>query len=325
VDAGVPAREGASNRPPLLASGKAEEVHTIDGQQLKFTNLNKVFYPADFITKRDVINYYDAVSNLILPYLRERPLSLKRYPNGIGHDFFFQKNAAESFPDWLRTVPIKSEERTIQFVVADDRATLLYLANLACIDQNPWMSRVGSLDSPDYILIDLDPYHCEFTKVVEAALLVRKKLDAIGLTGYPKTTGGDGMHIFIPIKPRYSYDHARSFAAVIAGLLAAERPDLFTTPRAVEKREKNKVYFDWMQIAESKTISAPYVARAYVGAPVSTPLGWDEVTDKLLPSQFDIKNAPERFARVGDLFEGVLKKLQALEKPFARLEKLVRR
>jgi bifunctional non-homologous end joining protein LigD len=187
------------------------------------------------------------------------------------------------------------------------------------------MSRVGSLDCPDYILIDLDPYQCEFDKVVEAALLVKTKLDAIGLTGYPKTTGGDGMHIFVPIERRYGYDQARNFAAVIAGILAAERKDLFTTPRAVEKREKNRVYFDWMQIAESKTISAPYVARAYVGAPVSTPLHWDEVVSKLRPSQFNIKNAPARFERTGDLFEGVLSKPQSLEKAFAKLEKLLKK
>jgi bifunctional non-homologous end joining protein LigD len=133
------------------------------------------------------------------------------------------------------------------------------------------------------------------------------------------------MHIFVPIERRYKYDQARNFAAVIAGLVAAERPDLFTMPRAVEKREKNRVYFDWMQIAESKTISAPYVARAHARAPVSTPLAWEEVTSKLRPSQFDIKNAPARFERTGDLFEGVLSKPQRLEKAFAKLEKLVKK
>jgi bifunctional non-homologous end joining protein LigD len=186
------------------------------------------------------------------------------------------------------------------------------------------MSRVGSLDKPDFILIDLDPYHCEFARVVEAALLVKQKLDAMKLAGYPKTTGGDGMHIYIPVEPVYTYAQARAFAEVVARLLAAERPDLFTTPRAVDKREKNRVYFDWMQIAESKTISAPYVARAYPGAPVSTPLAWDEVTPTLHPSQFNIKNAPARFARTGDLFAGVLKKPQRIEKAFERLEKMIR-
>ena len=308
-------------KPGFLPADRKEVTTEIGGHPLKFTNLDKIYYPEDGYTKRDLLNYYGAVAELILPHLRDRPLSLKRYPNGIHAEYFFQKNTPQGYPSWLRTETIDK----IRYLLAEDRASLLYLTNLGCIDQNPWMSRVGSLENPDYILIDLDPQECAFAKIVEAAVLVKKKLDAIGLTGYPKTTGGDGMHIFIPIEPAYSYEQARTFAEVIARMVAAERPDLFTTPRAVEKREKNRVYFDYLQIAESKTISAPYVARAYVGAPVSTPLEWDEVKPSLLPSQFTIANAPERFGRVGDLFEGVLKKPQKLEAAFGNLEKLFRR
>jgi bifunctional non-homologous end joining protein LigD len=327
VDAGVSARDevGASgqSRPPLLESGRAEEVHPIDGQQLKFTNLNKVFYPQDGFNKRDVINYYDTVSGLILPYLRERPLSLKRYPNGIDHDYFFQKNAAESFPSWLRTVPVESEERTIQFVVADDRATLLYLANLACIDQNPWMSRVGNLSNPDFVLIDLDPYHCGYDRIVEAAQLVRSKLEQMGLQGFAKTTGGDGMHIYVPLDPIYSYEQVRSFAEIVSRIVSHERPDLFTTPRTVKQREKGKVYFDYLQIREGATISAPYVLRAYPGAPVSTPLRWSEVQRGLSPQQFNLRNAPDRFARLGDLFAPVLTLRQRLETAIEKLQTMM--
>src|SRR5947209_418651 len=184
-------------RPQLLPASQAEALLEVDGTKLKFTNLNKVFYPQEKYTKRDLINYYDAVAELILPHLADRPLSLKRYPNGIASDFFFQKAAAASFPSWLRTEPIFSEhnQAPINFVVADDRASLLYLANLGCIDQNPWMSRVGSLENPDFILIDLDPSDCGYDRIVEAAQLVRQKLDLLGLAGYPKTTGRDGMHI----------------------------------------------------------------------------------------------------------------------------------
>jgi bifunctional non-homologous end joining protein LigD len=306
---------------PEVTREVAREVTREMPREVKFTNVDKVYYPDDGFTKGDVIHYYEAVADLLVPYLKDRPLSLKRYPNGIRKDFFFQKNTPETYPSWLRTETIDG----IRYVLVEDRASLLYLTNLGCIDQNPWMSRIGSLDKPDFILIDLDPHQCEFHKVVEAALLVKAKLDAIGLEGYPKTTGGDGMHIYIPIEPVYGYDQARQFAEVIARLLAAERPDLFTTPRSVEKREKDKVYFDWMQIAESKTISAPYVARAYKGAPVSTPLAWKEVTKDLHPEQFNIRNAPDRFARVGDLFAGVLKKPQRLENAFTKLENLVRR
>jgi bifunctional non-homologous end joining protein LigD len=307
--------------PGFLPQDRKEVTTTIDGHSLKFTNLDKLYYPEDGYTKRDLLNYYDSVAELLLPHLKDRPLSLKRYPNGIHEEFFFQKNTPAGYPSWLRTETVDK----IRYLLAGDRASLLYLTNLGCIDQNPWMSRVGSLEHPDYILIDLDPQECAFAKIVEAALLVKQKLDALGLKGYPKTTGGDGMHIYIPIEPHYTYEQARTFAEVIARMVAAERPDLFTTPRAVAAREKNRVYFDYLQIAESKTISAPYVARAYEGAPVSTPLAWEEVTPSLLPSHFTIGNAPERFARVGDLFAGVLKHPQPIEKAFGRLEALLKR
>jgi len=308
---------------PLLSEKQVQATVEIDGRQLKFTNLNKVFYPREGYTKRDIISYYNSVADLILPHLHNRPLSLKRYPNGIHADFFFQKRSAESFPEWLRTEPIYSEHNKapINYAVCNDRASLLYLANLGCIDQNPWMSRVGSLDKPDFILIDLDPHECPYDRIVEAALLVQEKLDLVGLKGYPKTTGGDGMHIYIPIENRYTYEQARIFAEILGMWVSGARPDLFTTPRSVSKRDKGKVYFDHLQIGEGKTISAPYVLRAYDGAPVSTPLEWTEVRPGLTPQQFHIGNALERFARVGDLFEGVLKKRQRIEKPFEKLEK----
>jgi bifunctional non-homologous end joining protein LigD len=296
-------------RPPLLDPSLAEANLTIDGHRLKFTNLNKIFYPKDGYRKRDLLNYYDAVAPLILPHLKDRPLSLKRYPNGIDEPFFFQKAVAASFPKWLRTG--MAEE--ICYAIGDNRATLLFLVNLGCIDHNPWMSRMESLEHPDYLLIDLDPQECGYAKIVEAALVVRKKLDLAELESFPKTTGGDGMHIFVPLVPRYTYDQVRALAEVLATMVAHERPDLFTTPRTVAKREKGKVYFDWMQIGEGKTISAPYAVRAYAGAPVATPLAWREVTPKLTPDQFHLGNVLARFDRVGDLFEGVLKRPQRME------------
>jgi len=287
----------------------------------KLTNLDKIYFPEHGYTKGDLIQYYDAVAPLILPHLKDRPLSLKRYPNGIHGEYFFQKNTPDNYPSWLRTELVDN----IRYIICNDRETLLYLANLGCIDQNPLMSRVGSIDHPDFILMDLDPYQCEYSKVVEAALLVKAKLDAIGLTGYPKTTGGDGMHIYVPVEPVYTFEQVRAFAEVIARLLAAENPGLFTTPRAVEKREKDRVYFDWMQIAGAKTISAPYVVRAHPGAPVSTPVVWEEVTDSLHPSQFTIRTAPERFQRFGDRFAGVLGKPQRIERALDRLAGLLGR
>ncbi len=314
-------------RDPLIPpKPPAEMMVEIEGQRLKFTNLNKIFYPGEGIAKRDLINYYDAVANLIVPHLRDRPLSLKRYPNGIDHDFFFQKDAEDKVPDWVRLEPIFSEHNQdqIHYIICNDRATLLYLANLACIDQNPWMSRLGTLDNPDFALIDLDPTEgCPYEKIVEAAQLVKKTLDSIGMAGYPKTTGGDGMHIYIPLETIYSYEQVRSFAEILSILVIRQNPELFTTPRAVSRRKKAKVYFDYLQISSAKTIAAPYVPRAYPGAAVSTPLDWSEVKKGLEPHQFTIHNVLDRFERVGDLFGPVLTNRQRFEASLERMGQLV--
>jgi bifunctional non-homologous end joining protein LigD len=315
----VAREEPVGARPEFLADVKEASLR-IDGQTLKFTNLKKVYYPDEGYTKRDVLNYYDGVAGLILPHLKDRPLSLKRYPNGIKEQYFFQKNAADSFASWLRTELIDD----IEYVFAEDRASLLYLVNLGCIDQNPWMSRSPSLDNPDFILIDLDPQECVYDKIVDAALLVKKVLDRIGLVGYPKTTGGDGMHVYVPVEPIYSYEETRTFADLISRLTIAENPTLFTTPRTVAKRQKNRVYFDYLQNGRSKTIAAPYVLRAYGGAPVATPLEWQEVQHGLHPTQFNITNAVHRFAERGDLFAGVLNAPQELDKALVKIEKLMK-
>jgi bifunctional non-homologous end joining protein LigD len=320
------AREVRREQADLFTPGEKEATRDIGGHTLKFTNLNKVFYPDEGYTKRDVLNYYAAIADLILPHLKDRPLSLKRYPNGIKEEYFFQKNVPEAFAPWLRTELIASDhtEKPINYVFAGDDASLLYLVNLGCIDHNPWMSRSQSLDNPDFVLIDLDPQECPFDMIVDAALLVKGVLDQIGMAGYPKTTGGDGMHVYIPVEPVYSYEETRIFAELIARLVTHQKPELFTTPRAVMKRKKNRVYFDYLQNAKSKTIAAPYVLRAYEGAPVATPLEWDEVKHGLHPTQFHIRNARERFREKGDLFAGVLEKPQRIETGLEKLEKLFR-
>jgi bifunctional non-homologous end joining protein LigD len=325
----APAEVSRPEREALLSATQKEASLQIEGKTLKLTNLNKIFYPDEGYTKRDILNYYNDVADLILPHLKDRPLSLKRYPNGIGEDFFFQKDVPETFAAWLRTEKIQHDHNQGQgptrYVFADDRASLLYLVNLGCIDHNPWMSRSGSLDNPDFVLIDLDPQDCPFEMITEAALLVKDVLDQIGLAGYPKTTGGDGMHVYIPIEPIYTYDTSRTFAEVLASVVTAERPKMFTAPRSLARREKGRVYFDYLQNGKSKTIAAPYVLRAYPGAPVATPLEWSEVRPGLTPQQFNLTNAMERFARVGDLFAGVLERPQRLEGSLEKLEKLLRK
>jgi len=317
----------AKARVPLIPANVKETTLTVEKRRLKFTNLDKVYFPKDGVRKRDVLNFYHDVAPFLLPHLAGRPLSLRRYPDGIEAESFFQKDTPESYPDWLsyKLIPSEGKGKTkeIRYIVGDNLATLLYLVNLGCIDHNPWMSRVGSLANPDFILIDLDPFDCPFSKVVEAAMLVRDKLEKLELTGYPKTTGGNGLHVYIPLEPRYTYDQARDFAQLIGAIIMEERPDLFTTPRAVEKRTKGRVYFDYLQIGEGKTIAAPYVVRPRPGATVATPLDWSEVRPGLTPAQFDIRNTMDRFLAKGDIFEGVLTKPQRLEPALRNLEKLL--
>ncbi|HEX3685038.1 MAG TPA: DNA ligase D [Bryobacteraceae bacterium] len=304
----------------LDLSGREVTV-AIGGHRLKFTNLDKVLFPKDGWKKRDLLDYYNRVSPWLLPHLRDRPLSMKRYPNGIAAEYFFQKNATH-FPDWLRCEPIVEHHppKTNHYPLANDRASLLYLVNLGCIDQNPWMSRAGNLEHPDWMLLDLDPVEASFDQIVDAAVLVRDLLSELGLKGYPKTTGGDGMHVYVPLEAVYTYEQVRSFAEIVSHLALDREPNLFTTPRSVEKRKKSRVYFDYLQIGTGKTISAPYVVRAYDGAPVATPLDWKEVKHGLKPEDFRIDNTIERFRRVGDLFAPVLKGGQRLEDALERFQ-----
>jgi len=313
-------------RPPLIPGSNDEASLEIDGHAIRIKNCNKVFWPQEGYTKRDLINYYDAVADLLIPYWKDRPLSLRRYPDGIEGEAFFQKNVGSSFPSWMRTEVIEAEgEEPRRRIVGNGRAELIYLANLGCIDQNPWMSRIGSIDNPDFVLIDLDPHECSYDRIAEAAQIVRTRLEQIGLQGYPKTTGGDGMHVYIPVEPVYSYQQVKAFAEILARLLASERPDVFTLPRTVGKRVPGKVYFDYLQNGKGKTISGPYVLRAHPGAPVAAPLDWSEVKAGLRPSQFTIKTALARFADVGDLFAPVLNRPQRLEAAIVQLDKMVPR
>jgi bifunctional non-homologous end joining protein LigD len=317
----APSESSVTEQPALDLTG-SEVIAEVDGHRLKFTNLNKLFFPKDGWKKRDLIEFYDQVSRWLLPHLKDRPLSLKRYPNGIADEYFFQKNAASGFPDWLRCEPITEHHppKINHYPIAGDRASLLYLVNLGCVDHNPWMSRVGSLKHPDWMLLDLDPVETSFDQIIEAMLLVRELLEDLGLKGYPKTTGGDGMHIYVPVEPIYTFDQVRSFAELLSHLAVDREPNLFTTPRSVGKRKKGRVYFDYLQIGSSKTIAAPYVVRAHDGAPVATPLEWKEVRKGLRPSDFRMDNSIERFRRVGDIFAPVLKGGQKLEEALERLQ-----
>lgn len=303
--------------PPLAGGGQTVD---IEGRRLALTNLDKVFWQEAGYSKRDLINYYFRVSAFILPHLAGRPLSLKRYPDGAGGAYFFQKNAPAATPAWIHTERLHQRDRgeRVNYIVCDGLPALLYLANLGCISQNPWLSALPHLNQPDIITLDLDPTDPDgFEACIEVALLVKKQLERFGLRGYPKTSGATGIHVYVPVKPRYSYAQCRRFAELIAMLCREERPDLITLEPAV-KRRGGKLYLDYMQNVRGKTLASVYSLRARPEAPAAAPLAWQEVRPGLTPADFTIRNMPARLARKGDLFAAVLTDRQDLSEALNR-------
>ncbi len=278
----------------------------IDGKELTLSNLNKVYWPEDVITKGDMIRYYREISSLILPYLKDRPESLHRFPNGIDAKSFFQKNVTNA-PDWVKTIKIESEnsDGVIQYLVCQDEATLVYIANLGTIEINPWNSRVESLDHPDYLIIDLDPGERPFEDVIQVALKAHDLLEETGADNFIKTSGKTGLHICIPLGAKYDYDQTRQFAHIIIRLVNARLPEITSVERKPSKR-KGLIYLDHLQNRRGQTLAAPYSLRPRPGASVSTPLKWEEVRPGLRPENFNMKNIQKRVDRVGDLWKGVL-------------------
>ncbi|MFL5339649.1 MAG: DNA ligase D [Gemmataceae bacterium] len=271
------------------------------------TNLGKVYWPKEGYTKGDLIEYYRAAAPVILPYLRDRPLSLHRHPNGIDGPSFFQKDVSERPPPtWVETATLRSETRgEITYVLCQDARSLLYVANLGCIELNPWNARAGSPDEPDYLVIDLDPEDISFTHVVEAAVVVRKTLEGAGAECYCKTSGKRGLHVFVPLGARYSHDQARQFAEIVATLVHAKLPRTTSVVRSPAQRQ-GRVYLDFLQNRRGQTLAAPYSVRPYAGATVSAPLKWMEVRKGLDPGKFTIRTMARRLDQVGDLWEPVL-------------------
>ncbi len=284
------------------------------------THLDKLYWPDEGYTKGDLLKYYAQVGKYIVPHLRDRPLILMRFPNGIKQDFFYQHEVKDA-PDFVRTEALKAEEgRVIDYAVGDNLATLLYLANLGTIAQNPWHSRVSNIDHPDWIVFDLDPEKADFEVVCEVALALKDVLQRLGLKGYAKTSGASGMHVYVPIKAIYSYEQVADFAQRVAALVTRENEDCATLERSLKKRKAGRVYVDHLQNAKGKTAASVYSVRARAGATVSTPLDWDEVAAKPSPSDFTLENMPRRLAQKGDLFKAVLSKKQALGNALKKLE-----
>lgn len=277
--------------------------------KIKLTNLNKLFWPEEGYTKKDLIDYYSDISGYILPYLIDRPESLHRFPNGIKGESFFQKNVDSLPPRWVKIVKIYSEtdEKEINYIVCQDKDTLIYLANLGCIEINPWNSRIDHLDNPDYLVIDLDPVEISFDRVVDTAVAVREILEDLGIKSYCRTSGATGLHIYIPLQALYKYSQVRQFARIIAILVNKKTADFTSLERRPEKR-RGRVYIDYLQNSRGQTMVAPYSVRPRPKAPVSTPLRWEELSKKLDPTGFTIKTIFRRLEKFGDIFKPVLGK-----------------
>ncbi|MCR8558731.1 DNA ligase D [Mucilaginibacter sp. BJC16-A38] len=307
----------------LLNPTDETQVRKICGHDLKFTHLSKVYWPEDNVTKRDMFNYYYQVAEYILPYLKDRPMSLNRFPGGIHESSFYQKDIKGKTPDWItKTFPYTtSDGEHKEYLVGSDEAVLLWMASLGCIEMNPWFSRVQSPDNPDYCVIDLDPDKNTFDQVIEAAQEVKKVLDAIDVPSFCKTSGSTGMHIYIPLAAKYDYDQSQMFAKIIVSIVHKQIPDYTSLERMIANR-KGKMYLDFLQNRPGATIAGPYSLRPKVGATVSMPLDWDEVKPGLTMKDFTIFNSIHRIKETGDLFKGVLGKGIDLEKTIKKAQGL---
>lgn len=289
---------------------------------LHLTNQNKVYFPKDGITKGDIIHYYNEVSELILPYLKDRPESMNRFPNGIDSPSFYQKDVdVDKIPKWLKTKKVFSESNNadIDYLICNNKETLLYMANLGCIEMNPWNSTTKHIQNPDWLVIDLDPAGNDFAPVITTALVVKEVLDELETECLCKTSGASGLHIYIPLGAKYDYDSIKILGELIAKEVQSRLPDITSIERSIKKR-KNKLYIDFLQNRRGQTLAAPYSVRPKPGATVSTPLEWSEVNEKLHPSQFTIKNVLKRFEKKGDLWTPVLSKGADIKKIIHKLE-----
>ena len=300
-----------------LFKGRSETVTIeLEGKRLRFSNLNKIYFPESGYTKRELLAYYYRVADFILPFLRDRALVLRRYPDGIKGQAFFQKDLREGVPEWFKTVPIESEKKgePIHYATANDRASLLFLTGLGCIDHNPWSNRVDDFDHPDYFFFDLDPSDgTEFSVVVTIAKALHEKLEELRLAHFVKTSGATGMHIFIPVEPVYTYEQLRTFGEIIARTVTAEHPNLVTSERTVAKRPAGRVLIDVQQNAHGRPLAAAYSVRAFPKAPVSAPILPRELRAGLRPETLNIRSIFERLKEKGDLWGDFWKNRQRLE------------
>ncbi len=294
---------------------KTERIVRRGRREVRLSSADRVLFPADGVTKGDLWDYYAAAAPTLVPHLRGRPFTMKRFREGAGGGSFFQKNAPKGMPDWIptrrfRTHPREGESRLVDFPLVNDELALLWMVQMHCIDMNAWYSRVDRPERPDFVLFDLDPPDGGFRLGVRVAHLVRGLLDELGLSSHVKTSGADGVHVLVPITRRSTFDDTRDFADGVATVLAERHPGLVTTQW--RKAKRRGVFLDARQNGWGKTIASVYSVRPKPGAPVSTPLRWEELTEDVSPRDFGMAEALRRIDQHGDLFRPVLDRPQAL-------------
>jgi bifunctional non-homologous end joining protein LigD len=315
-------RDGLWFPRPILLERKGDAHRFRHGaRELRISNKDKVYFPEDELTKGDLINYYYNAASMMLPFLKDRPITMQRVPEGIYGEAFYEKQIPKGAPEWVRSVPVPAEggTRQIDFVIVDDVTTLVWLAQIGSVEVHAWTSRWPRLDEPDFAVLDLDPHEpIEFEDVRAVGRLVNVVLTGLGLKGFPKTSGGSGLQIFIPLTPGHTYPEVREFCTAVGGMLRMAYPEKVTLEFAKPKRA-GKVYVDAGQNAKGQTLVAPYSVRPYPGAPVSAPLAWEELDDEIYPEMFRIATLFERIERVGDLFADAMKIRQDLHPALGRL------
>jgi len=290
-----------------------ETVVTVSGREVRLTNLDKVLWP-EGLTKAHLVQYYSSMAPYILPHLYNRPVVMKRYPDGLEGEPFYQKECPDYAPSWIKRQPIEHTEKVINYIICDNTETLVWLANQGCIEMHAWLARIENPESPDLAVMDLDPAEgATFADTLEIAVLVKRVLDEFGLDSFPKTSGASGLHLFIPIKPCYSWQQVTGAMKYVAELVVRVHPDKATIERKVDKRT-GKVYLDYLQNGRGKTMAYQYSLRPLPGAPVSTPLHWWEVErGDVHPGYFTMMTIFKRLESQGDIYAGVLNLRQSLD------------
>ena len=296
-----------------LQRPKGDLLVQIGKEQVSVTSLDRIYWPDEKLTKYDLLCYYLSVADYLMPFLKDRPAILQRWPRGIKAPMFFQQDL-ETAPSFIKTVRLTNQEgRQLDYAVYSTIGSLIHFVNLGSIEQHPWHSTIKHLDKPDYIAIDLDPKSAPWENVLQVALVVKQVADDIGLVAFPKTSGSTGIHIYVPLKPSNTYDKVAEFARLFAGEVAGRAPRIATIERTIAKRKSTQVYVDWMQNARGKSLAAVYAARAKPKAPVSMPLNWKQIENGIKITDFTIQNAAAMLQKKGNAWDNFFAERQSLK------------